>query len=95
MTLFSNESQPFTAVVMLDTSASMTANLNQQVIANPTLVRSLSDTIVHADQFVQGLKRFFLFRHLFPNPPASTTGSTNAAPSQPTTPLRSPKGQGG
>ena len=25
--LFSNESQPFTAVVMLDTSASMTANL--------------------------------------------------------------------
>ena len=27
MTLFSNESQPFTAVVMLDTSASMTANL--------------------------------------------------------------------
>ncbi|MEW6321901.1 MAG: VWA domain-containing protein [Acidobacteriota bacterium] len=27
ITLFSNESQPFTAVVMLDTSASMTANL--------------------------------------------------------------------
>jgi Ca-activated chloride channel homolog len=27
VTLFSNESQPFTAVVMLDTSASMTANL--------------------------------------------------------------------
>jgi len=27
LTLFSNESQPFTAVVMLDTSASMTANL--------------------------------------------------------------------
>ena len=28
ITLFSNESQPFTAVVMLDTSASMTANLD-------------------------------------------------------------------
>ncbi len=28
LTLFSNESQPFTAVVMLDTSASMTANLD-------------------------------------------------------------------
>ena len=28
VTLFSNESQPFTAVVMLDTSASMTANLD-------------------------------------------------------------------
>ena len=27
VSLFSNESQPFTAVVMLDTSASMTANL--------------------------------------------------------------------
>src|SRR5687768_14681318 len=27
LSLFSNESQPFTAVVMLDTSASMTANL--------------------------------------------------------------------
>lgn len=80
----------------LESLASMTANLNQQVIANPTLVRSLSDTIVHADQFVQGLKRFFLFRHLFPNPPASSSqpGATNAAPSQPTAPLRSPKGQG-
>src|SRR3974390_833582 len=41
----------------LENLASMTANLNEQVISNPTLLRGLSDAIVHADQFIQGLKR--------------------------------------
>jgi hypothetical protein len=79
----------------LDNLASMTANLNEQVIANPTLLRGVSDAVVHADQFIQGLKRFWMFRHLFPTPPAtpSTAGSTNAPP-QPPAPSRSPKHQG-
>lgn len=80
----------------LDNLASMTANLNEQVIANPTLLRGVSDTVVHADQFVQGLKRFWLFRHLFPTPPAApvNSGSTNGPSSKPPAPLRSPKHQG-
>jgi ABC-type transporter Mla subunit MlaD len=78
----------------LENLASMTANLNEQVISNPTLLRSLSDTIVHADQFVQGLKRFWLFRHLFPVPSTTNAGLTNSAPAQPSAPLQSPKGKG-
>jgi ABC-type transporter Mla subunit MlaD len=80
----------------LENLASMTANLNEQVIANPTLLRGISDAVVHADQFVQGLKRFWLFRHLFPTPPATppTAGATNGPSSQPSAPLRSPKHQG-
>jgi ABC-type transporter Mla subunit MlaD len=79
----------------LDNLASMTANLNEQVIANPTLLRGISDTVVHADQFVQGLKRFWMFRHLFPVPPAppASAGSTNGPSSPPPAPLRSPKHQ--
>ena len=79
----------------LDNLASITANLNEQVIANPTLLRGISDTVVHADQFVQGLKRFWMFRHLFPVPPAppASAGSTNGPSSPPPAPLRSPKHQ--
>jgi hypothetical protein len=79
----------------LDNLASMTANLNEQVIANPTLLRGISDTVVHADQFVQGLKRFWMFRHLFPTRPATPpkVGSTNGPSAQPTAPLLSPKHQ--
>jgi ABC-type transporter Mla subunit MlaD len=79
----------------LDNLASMTANLNEQVIANPTLLRGVSDTVVHADQFVQGLKRFWMFRHLFPVPPATppNAGATNGPSSQPPAPLLSPKHQ--
>ena len=68
----------------LDNLAGITSNLNQQVQANTNLLTSLSDSIVHADQFVQGLKRFWLFRHLFKEP------GTNA-PATMKPPLRSPK----
>ena len=80
----------------LENLASMTANLNQQVIANPTMLRGISDTVVHADQFVQGLKRFWLFRHLFPGQtaPSPAPEPTNAPAAQPQGPLRSPKGKG-
>ena len=78
----------------LENLASMTANLNEQVIANPTLVRGISDTIVHADQFVQGLKRFWMFRHLFPEGSGtqSKNNSTNEVPSKTSGALKSPKG---
>jgi hypothetical protein len=75
----------------LDNLASITANLNEQVVTNPTLLRGISDTVVHTDQFIQGLKRFWLFRHLFPTP---TTGATNALPARPAPSLKSPKDAG-
>jgi ABC-type transporter Mla subunit MlaD len=69
----------------LDNLAGITSNLNQQVQANTNLLTSLSDSIVHADQFVQGLKHFWLFRHLFKEP------GTNAPGTMKPQPLRSPK----
>ncbi len=70
----------------LDTVASMTSNLNRQVEANTNLLTSVSDAVVHADQFVQGLKNFWLFRHLF------KPKETNAPPSA-IQRLQSPKGK--
>jgi len=80
----------------LENVAVMTGNLNEQVISNPTLLRGISDTVVHADQFVQGLKRFWLFRHLFPTTPtaASSQSSTNSPAANPPKQLHSPKAQG-
>jgi hypothetical protein len=69
----------------LDNLAGITSNLNRQVEANTNLLSSISDSIVHADQFVQGLKRFWLFRHLFKGQ------ETNAPPAVGAQPLRSPK----
>ncbi|HTL54284.1 MAG TPA: MlaD family protein [Candidatus Limnocylindrales bacterium] len=79
----------------LENLASMTANLNEQVIANPTLLRGISDTVVHADQFIQGLKRFWLFKHLFPDTSSTNTksSSTNDVPTKASGPLHSPKGK--
>ena len=69
----------------LDNLAGITSNLNRQVEANTNLLSSISESIVHADEFVQGLKRFWLFRHLFKTP------ATNAPPATKPQPLRSPK----
>jgi ABC-type transporter Mla subunit MlaD len=69
----------------LDNLAAITSNLNQQVEANTNMLSSISGTVTHADEFVQGLKRFWLFRHLF------KTKETNAPPAAPVQPLRSPK----
>jgi len=69
----------------LDNLANITSNLNQQVQQNTNLLRSISDAVTHADQFVQGLKRFWLFRHLFPEPKPKTP------PPAPVKPLLSPK----
>jgi len=69
----------------LDNLANITSNLNQQVQQNTNLLRSVSDAVTHADQFVQGLKRFWLFRHLFPE------SKPKAPPASPVKPLLSPK----
>jgi hypothetical protein len=66
----------------------MTSNLNSQVQANTNLLSAISDTVVHADQFVQGLKHHWLLRSAF------KTKATNAPPATPAAPLRSPKGRG-
>ncbi len=71
----------------LDNVADLTSNLNQQVEVNSNILSSISGTVTHADQFVEGLKRFWLFKHLFKGeekkapPPRSGPG-----------PVRSPKG---
>ncbi len=71
----------------LDNLASMTSNLNSQVQANTNLVTAISDAIVHADQFVQGLKHHWLFRSAFKQP-------KKAPPKPPPGELRSPKDAG-
>ncbi|HYG36569.1 MAG TPA: MlaD family protein [Clostridia bacterium] len=68
--------------------ANMTSNLNQQVQANTNLVSAVSQTIIHADEFVQGLKRHWLLRSAF------RTKDTNAPPRLTRPPLRSPKDRG-
>ncbi len=75
----------------LDNLASMTSNLNQQVQANTNMLSSVSGAVTHADEFVQGLKRFWLFRHLF------KSKETNAPPPRPSPvkPLRAPKEKNG
>jgi ABC-type transporter Mla subunit MlaD len=71
----------------LDHMADLTSNLNQQVQANSNMLSAVSGTVTHADEFVQGLKRFWLFKHLF------KSKDTNAPPAQsPAHPARSPKG---
>ena len=69
----------------LDNLANLTSNLNSQVQANTNVVGQLSQTIVHADEFVQGLKRHWLLRSAF------KAKDTNAPASRPTKPLGSPK----
>jgi hypothetical protein len=72
----------------LESLAGITSNLNNQVQANTNLLSAISDAVVHADQFVQGLKRHWLLRSAF------KTKDTNAAPAAPVAPLRSPKDEG-
>ena len=60
----------------LDNLAGLTGSLNQQVQTNTNILSAISDAITHADEFVQGLKRHWLFRSAFkkktsePLPPA-------------------------
>ncbi|MBM3876660.1 MAG: MCE family protein [Verrucomicrobia bacterium] len=49
----------------LDSLAGITANLHRQVDANTNIVKSISDTIMHTDELLQGLKRHWLLRSAF------------------------------
>jgi len=69
----------------LDNLADITSNLNHQVQVNSNILSQVSGLVVNSDQFVQGLKRFWLFRHLF------KPKNTNAPPVAPAPPLQSPK----
>jgi len=71
----------------LDNLANITSNLNNQVQANTNLLSAISDTVIHADQLVQGLKHFWLFRSLFKT-------KTPKPPGPPPEILRSPKASG-
>ncbi len=72
----------------LDNLANLTSNLNQQVQLNTNVLSEISTTVIHADEFVQGLKRHWLLRSAF------RSKSTNAPPPLPH-PLRSPKDKSG
>jgi MlaD protein len=65
--------------------ADITSNLNAQVQANTNMLSGISKAISDADDFVQGMKRFWLFRSAF------KTGETNAPPSA-IAPAQSPRG---
>lgn len=69
----------------LDNLASVTSNLNNQVESNTNILRAISDAVVHADQFVQGLKHHWLLRSAFKEK------KTNAPAAPPPSTLRSPK----
>jgi hypothetical protein len=53
--------------------ANMTSNLSAQVQSSPLILPQVSDLIVHTDEMVQGLKRFWLLRSAFQQ-------TTNAPP---------------
>jgi ABC-type transporter Mla subunit MlaD len=72
----------------LENLANLTSNLNSQVHANTNILAEISRTIVNADSFIQGLKRHWLLRSAF------RAKGTNAPPSAPSHPLRSPKDTG-
>jgi ABC-type transporter Mla subunit MlaD len=70
----------------LENLAMITSNLNAQVQANSNMLGGIAKTIHDYDTFVQGLKRFWLLRHLYKNE------RTNAEPSETRTqPLLAPR----
>ncbi len=63
--------------------AEITSNLNTQVQSNTNLISSISDTIVHTDDMIQGLKKHWLLRSAF----------KKKEPSSPEKPIEKPKSQ--
>ncbi|MSU03736.1 MAG: MCE family protein [Pedosphaera sp.] len=62
----------------LSNIADITSNLNSQVQGNTNLISSISDTIVHTDEMIQGLKKHWLLRSAFKkkdsSPPVKPSG---------------------
>lgn len=69
--------------------ATITSNLNVQVQANSNMLGSIAKTIHDYDTFVQGLKHFWLLRHLYKH---DTNAPSSETPSQ-SQPLLSPRQQ--
>jgi ABC-type transporter Mla subunit MlaD len=59
--------------------ASITSNLNAQVQSNDRMLTQISSLVVDADNLVQGLKRHWLLRGLFPQKKST---ATNAPPAK-------------
>lgn len=68
----------------LDNLAGITSNLNAQVQANTNMLSAISQTIIHSDQLIQGLKHHWLLRSAFRTP------KTNAPPKAPRTSRQKP-----
>jgi ABC-type transporter Mla subunit MlaD len=62
--------------ITLSNLANTTSNLNHQVEMNTNMLTQISDLVVHSDQFIQGLKRFWLLRSAF------RTHKTNSVPAK-------------
>lgn len=71
----------------LENLSNITSNLNSQVQANSNILTSISSAVVHADEFVQGLKRHWLLRSAFKSKTTSPSSTT------PVEKLSSPKGK--
>lgn len=64
----------------LNNLADITSNLNQQVQSNSNILTQISDIVVNADQFVQGLKHFWLLRSAFKTPKTNAPVANVSAP---------------
>ena len=69
-TTLQNTDSNLTSVVVelsrsLDNLANLTSNLNAQVQMNTNILSEISQTVVHADDLVQGLKRHWFLRSAF------------------------------
>lgn len=75
-------------VPTLENLAAMTGNLRGQLERNGNMLSGLNNTIIHADDMLQGLKHHWLLRSAFKtNAPPKSKSTT------PSTPARSPRGR--
>jgi hypothetical protein len=86
-TLTNLDTNLMTLNLTLANMGNITSNLNNQVQANTNILSNISSIVVHTDEFIQGLKRFWLFRSTFA-PKKHATRTT-----QKTETLESPKNQ--
>lgn len=70
----------------LENLANITSNLNAQVQTNDQILGQISDAVVQADEFVQGLKRHWLLRSAFKDEPKPAEPGADA----PSSPVRAP-----
>ena len=93
-TLSNLDTNLLTLNLTLQNLANITSNLNNQVQANTNMLTRISDAVHHSDEFIQGLKRFWLFRHLFAAHKGQTPGQSPEQQQRRSSPLLSPKEKG-